>query len=164
MTSNASAAGASMALDRTIEAPIEQVWEMWADPDRFAGWYGPPGAEVRILEMEVEAGGRRHFSMATQQPSGPASMWFVGEFLEVEAPTLLRYTESMSDADGRVLAPAEAGLPPAHPVTTEVTVVLADVRGATRLRLTHEGIPAGSPGESGWRMALDKLDEALARA
>ncbi|QZY29511.1 SRPBCC family protein [Nocardioides coralli] len=162
MTGNASTESASVVLDRTIGAPIEQVWQMWADPDRFAGWYGPPGAEVRIVEMDVAVGGRRHFSMAMEQPSGPAQMWFVGEFLDVEQPTLLRYTESMSDPDGRVLEPGEAGLPPGHPATTQVTVALADASGATHLRLTHEGVPAGSPGEMGWRMALDKLDAALA--
>ncbi len=32
----------------------------------------------------------------------------------------------------------------------------------TRLTLTHLGIAAGSPGETGWSMALDKLQQALA--
>jgi hypothetical protein len=32
------------------------------------------------------------------------------------------------------------------------------------MKLTHVGVPAGSPGATGWAMALDKLDAAVALA
>jgi hypothetical protein len=35
------------------------------------------------------------------------------------------------------------------------------VAGTTRMRLTHVGIAAGSPGAVGWTMALDKLAARL---
>ncbi len=40
---------------------------------------------------------------------------------------------------------------------TEVRVELEDVAGRTKMVLTHAGIPADSPGATGWAMALDKL-------
>jgi hypothetical protein len=43
------------------------------------------------------------------------------------------------------------------PLTTEVRVELDDLGGRTKQVLTHTGIPADSPGASGWMMALDKL-------
>lgn len=145
---------ALMVLDRTLDAPLEDVWRQWADPDCFAGWYGPPGAEVRVADMDVREGGRRHFSMSVEQPSGTVEMWFVGEFLDVEEPFLLRYSESMSDADGHAVEGE-------HAAATTVTMGLEDLGGTTHLRLTHEGVPAGSPGETGWRRALDKLAASL---
>jgi hypothetical protein len=29
------------------------------------------------------------------------------------------------------------------------------------MTLTHHGVPAGSPGEMGWRMAIEKLEAYL---
>ena len=45
---------------------------------------------------------------------------------------------------------------------TEVTVELTATSDGTRMVLTHAGIPADSPGATGWSMALDKLVTHLA--
>ena len=42
-------------------------------------------------------------------------------------------------------------------MTTEVRVELEDVGGHTKMVLYHAGVPADSPGATGWAMALDKL-------
>ena len=90
-------------------------------------------------------------------PGGPVQMWFTGEYREVVEHQRLVYTESVSDENGNVLRPADMGMPPGHPTTTEVRVELEDVGGRTRMVLTHAGIPSDSPGAAGWAMALDKL-------
>ena len=140
-------------LERIIAAPVGEVWLMWTDPAAFAGWYGPTGATVPVCEMDVRAGGRRRVCMRFDTPTGTLDMWFTGEFLEVTEPTRLVYTEAMTDADGR-------SEPDGHP-PTEVHVELEEIGDATRIVLTHRGIPAGSPGEAGWRAALDELARRL---
>lgn len=151
-----------VSIERTFDAPVERVWQMWTDADHFAAWYGPMGAEVTIAEMDVEVGGTRHLCMAMETPNGPMQMWFVGEFTEIVEHERLVYTDSMSDADGNVLSPAQMGMPEGHPETTEVVVELASVDGKTRMTMTHVGVPADSPGGSGWAMAFDKLADHLA--
>jgi hypothetical protein len=56
-----------------------------------------------------------------------------------------------------VLSPSDMGMPQGHPVTTEVSVVLEDLGGRTKMVMTHSGLAANSPGAEGWAMALDKL-------
>lgn len=51
---------------------------------------------------------------------------------------------------------------PGHPVTTEVRAELEDLGARTQLVLTHRGVPADSPGATGWTMAFDKLAAHLA--
>ena len=152
----------SVTLERTIAAPIDLVWEMWTEPEHFAAWYGPMGATIPVATMDVHIGGGRHICMQMATPDGDMQMWFVGEYRHIEPPTRLVYTESMSDADGNVVAPAQMGMPDDHPEVTEVTVELEDLGDRTRLVLTHSGIPADSPGATGWNMALDKLEQQLA--
>lgn len=84
-------------------------------------------------------------------------MWFTGEYREVVENERLVYTESMSDENGNVLSPSDAGMPAGHPTTTDVRVELRDVGGRTNMVMTHAGVPGDSPGAAGWAMALDKL-------
>ena len=95
-------------------------------------------------------------------PDGAMAMWFGGEHREVSPERRLAYTEAMTDDTGHPLPAEVAGLPEGHPLLTEVVVDLEEVDGGTHLTLTHAGIPADSPGATGWAMALDKLVERLA--
>ena len=152
----------SVTVDRVLDAPIDVVWQMWTDAEHFAAWYGPMGATVPVIEMDVRVGGRRHFCIEMQTPDGLSRMWFVGEYRVIEQPTRLVYTESMSDPDGNRVSPEAMGMPGGHPELTEVTVELTDVDGRTRMVMTHAGVPADSRGAMGLNMALDKLETHLA--
>lgn len=155
--------GPAVVIERTVEAPVGLVWQLWTDPRHFAAWYGPDGATIPSVTMDVRVGGERTVCMEVPTPGGPQRMWFTGEHLEVVPDVRLVYTESMADADRRVMAPSELGMPADHPTTTEVRVDLTSLGERTRMVLTHLGVPAGSPGEAGWRMALDAL-ATLARS
>ena len=147
----------AVVIERTLEAPIGLVWQMWTQPEHFAAWYGPTGATIPVARMDVRVGGARFVSMEMETPNGTMRMWFTGEYLEVVENVRLVYTESPCDAQGVVLSPSEVGMPDGHPATTEILVELTDLGGRTTMLMTHRGVPAGSPGAIGWTMALDKL-------
>lgn len=146
-------------LDRTVDAPVETVWEMWTDPDHFAQWYGPQGASIPIAEFDLIVGGRRFIAMEAQTPDGPMRMHFVGEHRVIEPFRRLSYTEAMATETGDRVAADQ--LPPGHPEDTEVRVELESQGDKTNMTLTHAGVPADSPGAMGWKMALDKLEALL---
>lgn len=152
----------AVVIERTFDTPVATIWDMWTRPEHFRAWYGPTGATVPVAEMDVRVGGARRISMEMQTPNGPMTMWFVGEYRVVDPTDRLVYTESMADETGRVLSPAETGMPDGHPEVTEVIVELADLDGRTRMVMTHRGVPADSGGAMGWNMALDKLAAHLA--
>ena len=147
----------SVVIERTFDAPVELVWQMWTDPAHFASWYGPMGASIPTCNMDVQIGGKRHFCMAMETPNGPMQMWFTGEYKEIVPNERLVYTESMSDEEGNVKSPQDMGMPEGHPATTDVVVELQDIDGKTKMTMTHVGVPADSPGAMGWGMAFDKL-------
>ena len=147
----------AVVIERTFDAPVHLIWQMWTDPEHFKAWYGPDGATIPVAKMDVRVGGTRLVCMEMQTPNGPMWMWFTGEYREVIEHARLVYTESMSDETGRVMSPSDMGMPEGHPTTTQVRVELEDVGGRTRMVLTHYGIPGDSPGAAGWTVALDKL-------
>ena len=151
-----------MVIERQIDAPVDVVWQMWTDPDEFAAWYGPTGAEIAVATWELQVGGARLVRMTVPSPGGVMTMWFAGEFLDIVEQRRLVYTEFVSDEDGQPAAQSHADVQDAHPAT-EVRVELSDVDGATKMVLTHIGVPAGSPGAMGWTMAFDKLAARVVR-
>ncbi len=151
MTQETDRTSSAVRLTRTIDAPRETVWKAWTDPSEFAAWYGPDGATVDVIEHDLRPGGRRVLAMHVETPGGPMTMTFTGEFREVDAPHRLVYTEAHADESGTATGP-----------DTVVEVVFLETGGATTLELVHHGIPAGSPGESGWVMALGHLETRLA--
>jgi uncharacterized protein YndB with AHSA1/START domain len=143
----------AVVIERLIDAPVEDVWMVWTHPEHFAAWYGPAGATIETTRIDLRPGGERVVAMSVATPGGQRTLWFTGEHLEVSAPHLLVYTEAMTDRDG--------GAP--EPPVTVVRLELQEQDGFAHLRLTHQGIPSGSPGAAGWNQALDQL-EALLRA
>lgn len=52
-----STADRELRLVRTLNAPIDLVWEVWTDPKHLAQWWGPNGFTNTITKMDVKPGG-----------------------------------------------------------------------------------------------------------
>lgn len=143
----------AVVIERIFDAPQDLVWTLWTDPDHFKNWYGPTGFSIPVAEMDVQVGGKRRVCMAS--PDGSMTMWTTGKFTVVDPTDKLAYTESISDKDDNIIS--QDGVPD----VTEVTVLLEAMDNRTKMTLTHAGIPADSPGKSGWEMAFDKLDAQI---
>jgi uncharacterized protein YndB with AHSA1/START domain len=148
-------------IHREFDAPIRAVWDMWTDANLFRQWYGPMGMTVPSAQMDVVVGGTRKICMEMKSPQRNMTMWFIGVYKEVKAPSRLVYTESMCDATGTLIAPQSMGMPPGHPDVTEVIIDLTEANGRTTMTMVHVGVPEGSGGAGGWAQAFDKLAKAL---
>ena len=149
----------AVVIERTFEAAVDLIWQMWTDPEHFKQWYGPKGFTVPVADMDLRVGGKRLICMAT--PDGSMKMWTTGEFTEIVPNERLVYTESPADENGNVVSPSDMGMPEGYPATTEVTVSLEDLGGRTKMVMTHAGVPASSGAGGGWEQAFDKLADHI---
>jgi len=145
----------AVVIERTFDAAVDLIWQMWTQPEHFKKWYGPKGFTVPVADMELRVGGKRLICMAS--PDGSMKMWTTGEYIEIVPNERLVYTESPSDENGNVVSPSAMGMPDGYPATTEVTVLLEDLGGRTKMVMTHAGVPADSGAGGGWEQAFDKL-------
>ena len=152
----------AVVIERTYEAPVELIWQMWTDSEHFKMWYGPKGFTVPVADMDARIGGKRLICMAS--PDGSMKMWSTGEYTDVVPNERLVYTDSMADENGNVVSPSAMGMPEGYPETTEVTVLLEDLGGRTKMIMTHAGVPASSGAGGGWEQAFDKLADHVAAA
>ncbi len=145
-------------VERILEAPVSLVWQMWTEPEHFKNWYGPMGFSIPVAEMDVQIGGKHLFCM--KSPDGSMTMWSTGEYTEIVPNKRLVYTDSPCDENGNIMSPQDMGMPEGYPATTEVTIVLEDLGGQTKMTLTHSGVPAGAA--DGWTQAFEKMATHIA--
>jgi uncharacterized protein YndB with AHSA1/START domain len=135
------------------------VWKMWTDPEHFKKWYGPRGFTVPVAEMDVRVGGVRMICMAS--PDGSMKMYTIGEYTKIVPNERLVYTESPADENGNLVSPSAMGMPEGYPAKTEVSVLLENLGGRTKMVMTHAGVPADSGANAGWEQAFDKLAQHI---
>jgi uncharacterized protein YndB with AHSA1/START domain len=58
-----STADRELAIKRTLNAPVELVWEVFTKPEHIANWWGPNGFTNTIYTMDVQPGGEWDFVM-----------------------------------------------------------------------------------------------------
>src|SRR5687767_14736585 len=81
--------GLSLQLGCVVEAPRPQVFDLLTNPDHLVVWWGPRGFTIPAADVDLSIGGVYRFTM--QPPEGEA-FTLSGRFLEIEAPSRLRYT------------------------------------------------------------------------
>ncbi len=145
----------AVVIERIFEAPQDLIWQMWTDAEHFKKWYGPQGFTVPVADMDLRVGSKRLICMAS--PDGSMKMWTTGEYTEIVPTERLVYTESPADENGNAVSPADMGMPEGYPAMTEITVLLEDIGGRTKMVMTHAGVPASSGAGGGWNQAFDKL-------
>lgn len=127
----------SLILRRTFDAPREDVFDAFTDPEAMAQWYGGTTMDVEIHALEAEPGGAFSITMRDDETYDVE-----GEFLAVEHE--------------RIVHTWYVG---------QVTVELTEVPEGTEVELTHDGLPDRATTDmhaEGWVDAVDSLATALA--
>ncbi len=47
----------NMVVTRVFDAPIEQMWKAWVEPERVKQWWGPANFTCPLAEMDFREGG-----------------------------------------------------------------------------------------------------------
>jgi len=77
-----------LVISRTLNAPIQLVWEVWTQPTHIKNWWGPTGFSNTIDTMEFKEGGEWNFVM-----HGPDGKNYINRiiYIEIIELTLIRY-------------------------------------------------------------------------
>jgi uncharacterized protein YndB with AHSA1/START domain len=87
----------SLILVAEFEAPIERVWELWADPRQLERWWGPPSYPATVEKHDLVAGGEVTYVMTGPEGERSRGWWRV---TCVDAPTTLEVTDGFANEDG----------------------------------------------------------------
>ncbi|MEI9407863.1 MULTISPECIES: SRPBCC family protein [Mesorhizobium] len=131
-------------LHRVLTTSPEKVYRAFLEADALAKWLPPNGFTCTVHQFEGKVGGT--FKMSFRNFTTGDSHSFGGEYVELVAGELLRYTDRFDD--------------PNLPGEIEVTVTLKKVSVGTEVNITQAGIPDVIPAEAcylGWQESLRNL-------
>ncbi len=138
-------------------APVERVWQLWADPRRLERWWGPPTYPATFEEHDLTPGGGVKYYMTGPDGEKFGGWWRVSS---VTPPRALEFTDGFSDQDGK---------PDPEMPTTEVRMTLTEHEGGTRMELrsvfdTREQMEQLTKMgmEEGLTLAVGQMDALLA--
>ncbi len=52
-----------ISMERTYEASLNDVWELWTTKAGLESWWGPDGFTTKVLELDLRAGGKLRYEM-----------------------------------------------------------------------------------------------------
>jgi uncharacterized protein YndB with AHSA1/START domain len=155
-------------INRSFEAPIATVFEMWTNAEHFARWLPPTGMTMRFIEADIRAGGGARYVM-----SDGAKLTLYGKlsYLEIEAPERIVYTQQFCDEQGNISRHPHL---PNWPETMLTTVAFAEEAShETRVTVSWQAYGAATVEElkefrnsrggmtQGWTGSFDKLEDLL---
>jgi uncharacterized protein YndB with AHSA1/START domain len=154
--------GRGLVLERVFNAPLEKVWQAWAEPENFKLWWGPRDYTCPAASIEFVEGGK---FLACMRSSEGKDFWSTGTYRKIDPHSRITYVDSFSDDKGNPVPPTFYDMPGKW--GREVVVDLKFEREGldkTRLTLHHTGLPKGlmttQCGE-GWNQSFDKLEGSV---
>jgi uncharacterized protein YndB with AHSA1/START domain len=124
--------------ERTFNAPNEQVWRVWSDPDSIKQWWGPAGYTAPTISNDLRVGGT--FLWAMKSPKGEM-FWNTGMYQEVVPNSRIVSTMSFADETGKALPGSKAPVPRRWPDAITVTTEFSESNGKTKVTVKEVGMP-----------------------
>ena len=113
----------TMTLTAEFAAPVEQVWQLFADPRKLERWWGPPTHPATVVEHALEPGGRVLYFMTAPDGQRYHGYWSIEA---VDAPGSFAFRDGFAD---------EHGNPTGDMPESTVLVTLAAQDAGTRMEI-----------------------------
>jgi uncharacterized protein YndB with AHSA1/START domain len=147
----------TMTITASFDAPIERVWQMWADPRLLERWWGPPTYPATVVDHDLTPGGSVTYFMTGPEGDQPRGWWRV---MAVDAPNSLEFEDGFADDEGNPnpdlpTMVARVTLSEASDGTTTMTIATT----FSSLEGMEEILAMGA--EEGMKQALAQIDDLL---
>jgi uncharacterized protein YndB with AHSA1/START domain len=155
-------------INRSFQAPIDKMFQLWTDPKHFSQWLPPTGMTMKFINVDIKPGGSGFYEM-----SGANGLKMYGKinYLEINKPDRLVYTQVFCDEKQNI---TRHPLAPTWPETMLTTINLTEEdANTTRVTVTWEVYGEATAAEratfnkekagmtQGWTGSFDKLDDYI---
>lgn len=165
MTERTSITPKNVAVTRVFDAPVEEVWKEWVEPERVMRWWGPAGFTAPRASMDFRVGGTSLVCMRASEAYGGRDMYNTWTYSKIEPYRQIEFYLRFSDENGAPLDPAALNLPPGVPDTVRNLVTFQDLGdGRTEMTVTEFGYTSDEAhdlSKLGLEQCLDKMAASL---
>jgi uncharacterized protein YndB with AHSA1/START domain len=154
---------ASIVMERTYKARIEDVWDLWTTKDGFESWWGPEGFRAEVHELDARVGGTLRYDMIADTPEMIEAMKKMGQ--PPVHKTKSRFSELVPHRR-LVLTNVIDFLPGVEPYESDITVDLSADGDSVRMVVKLDGMHDEhwtKMQKEGMTSQLTKLDKRFSR-
>lgn len=156
-------------INRSFEAPLNTMFEVWTNPAHFEKWLPPTGFSMKFIRPEIRPGGTSFYKMFND--SG-VTMYGRTKYIEITKPSRVVYAQQFCDENEKI---SRHPMAPTWPETMLTTVTFTE-ESPTNTRVTVEWEPHGEATAEevatfvaskagmtmGWTGSFDKLEDYIA--
>ncbi len=155
---------ADLVVKRVFDAPVDQVWRAWSDPEYVKQWWGPHGFTAPVAEMDFREGGTSLVCMSSPEYGDQYSTW---HYRRIAPLSHIEYVHHLADEAGAAADPTDLGMPADFPQGQRHLVTFTSLDdGRTELTVTEYEWSVGQMMEYskiGLEQCLDKMAAILSR-
>lgn len=148
-------------ISHLFDAPCQQVFEAWTDPEQLQHWYAPDGCTIAFKAIDVKVGGEFH-SCIHDPIHGDC--WIKGRYEEIIVPEKLVFSMMLSNEKGENVSANDAGKSADWPEALKTTVTFTAIGNQTKLTL-HQTVDEEEAKKTGayqsWFSMFDRLSGKL---
>ncbi len=100
-----------LVVTRVFDAPVEQAWKAWVDPEYVMRWWGPEGFTCPVAKMDFREGGTSLVCMRAPKEYGGQDMYNTWSYRNIVPMQRIEYILNFTDKDGKKIDPVTIGLP-----------------------------------------------------
>ncbi len=97
VSSNPDRENLQMTVIAEFDAPVERVWEVWADPRKLEKWWGPPTWPATFHQFDFAEGGEAKYYMTGPEGEKAPGYW---RFQVIEQGKRIRFDDGFADQEG----------------------------------------------------------------
>lgn len=157
-------------INRSFEAPIETMFDLWTDPKHFSQWLPPTGFTMKFIKADIREGGSTFYAMTDGKKM---TMYGKANYLKIGRPHQIVYSQQFCDEHENI---SRHPMAPTWPETMLTTVSFSEEGpNQTRVTVTWEVYGKATPEEmdtftkakggmtQGWTGSFDKLEDYLSQ-
>jgi uncharacterized protein YndB with AHSA1/START domain len=156
-----------LVISRVFDAPIEDVWRAWHDPELIKQWWGPDRFTCPQAEIDFREGGVSLVCMRAPSEYGGKDSYSTWTYTAIELNKRIEFNHNLADSSGNAADPVSIDMPADFPQNQRQEILFSDLDGLRcELTITEYDWPAGQMmalSKLGMEQCLNKMAAALAK-
>jgi len=125
----------TIVITRFYNAPVEDVWRAWSEPELVKRWWGPDRFTCPIAKIDFREGGVSFVAMRASKELGGKDSFSIWSYKKIVPMESIEFLHNLSDKDGNKTKPTLLGMPEDFPEDIK-TVVTFKALGKNKTEMT----------------------------
>lgn len=127
-----------LSVSRIFNAPPEEVWRLWTEPELVRQWWGPDKFICPVAKMDFREGGVSLVSMKAPPEFGGKETYSIWHYTEIVPFQSIEFIMNLADQNGIKQDPVSLGMPSDFPTDIKTRVSFREMgEGKTEMTVTE---------------------------